>query len=315
MYEQFYGFSLQPFELTPNPRFLLLTPTHREALSTLEYGISSRKAITLLIGEAGMGKTTLLRKALAIKLGFGATVADCVYINNPTLTSHEFFERLALDFGLGDEARTSKTILLRRLEQKLAARRVGGYTSALIVDEAQSLPDELIEELRLLANIESDDEKLLPLVLAGQPELAERLNDHHLRQFKQRVVLRCRLQPLDMQETATYIYGRIKLAGGDCVKIFTREAIMAVYAASGGVPRTISVVCDNALLSGFAQECRPITAEIVEEVCRDLEIAGLPPAALIAMPEAEVVEPDEAAEAPPTVRSLAEVPRPSRSVR
>jgi len=272
MYEQYYGFRMQPFELTSNPRFLLLTPTHREALSTLEYGISARKSITVLIGEAGTGKTTLLRTALAFRDGVYPGT-DCVYLQNPRISAREFYERLALDFDLGGEAVASKTILMRRLEQRLATRRTAGRTTALVVDEAHTLSDDLLEELRLLANIELQNEKLLPLVLAGPQQLADRLNEPQLRQLKQRVALRCRLLPLNAQDTATSIYGRVKLAGGDCLKIFTREAIWAVCAASGGIPRTTSVICDNALISGFALQRRPVTVDIIEEVCRDLDIA------------------------------------------
>ena len=273
MYQPFYNLDAAPFELTPNPRYLLLTPTHREALSALEYGISARKGVTLLIGEAGTGKTTLLRKALAVKLaGSGANGADYVYINNPTLTPAELFERLALDFGFDDGG--SKTTILRRLEEALAARRAARRKTALVIDEAQSLPDALLEELRLLTNIESEEDKLLPLVLAGQPELADRLNEHRWRQFKQRIVLRCQLGPLDLQETATYIFGRVKLAGGDGTQLFTRNAVLAIYHASRGIPRTVSVICDNALVSGFAQQRRPVDADIVDEVCRDLDLSA-----------------------------------------
>jgi general secretion pathway protein A len=272
MYEQFFGLEAAPFELTPNPRYLLLTPTHREALSTLEYGLTARKGITLLLGDAGTGKTTLVRKALRTKLAVGGMPIECVYINNPMLSPREFFERLAADFRLDDGAAVSKTAFLRQLEQKLVTRRANGRATALVVDEAQCLPDAVIEELRLLANIESDEEKLLPLVLAAQPELGERLNDHSLRQFKQRIVLRCRLAALDLQETATYIFGRIRLAGADGAALFTREAVVAVYQASGGIPRTICVICDNALLGGFAIQRKPIDEVVIEEVCRDLDI-------------------------------------------
>jgi general secretion pathway protein A len=142
----------------------------------------------------------------------------------------------------------------------------------LIVDEAQTLPDNLLEELRLLANIESDTEKFLPLVLAGQPELAERLNAPKLRQLKQRIGLRCRLHPLSLHETACYVAARIRLAGGDPGRVFTRDAIIAVHASSSGVPRVINVLCNNALLAGFAVDQRPVDAEIVREVCRDFDL-------------------------------------------
>jgi general secretion pathway protein A len=273
MYLEFYGLQSAPFELTPNPEHLLLTPTHREALSMLEYGISARKGIILLIGEAGTGKTTLLRKALSMnRQGRAATGLDIAYLVNPTLSPADFFQQLTDAFSLDPVAATSKAIFLKLLRQTLIARREERRNTALIVDEAQRLSDELLEELRLLVNIELDDAKLLPLVLAGQPELAERLNEHHLRQFKQRIVLRCCLSRFDLQDTAAYILGRVRLAGGDATRLFTRDALMAVYRASGGIPRTISVICDNALLNGFALQRPRVDAELVEEVCRDLQL-------------------------------------------
>jgi general secretion pathway protein A len=168
----------------------------------------------------------------------------------------------------------SKPRLLKLLEDALRASHEGGRTPALIVDEAQALSDDLIEELRLLANIESDETKLLPLILAGQPELADRLNQHELRQFKQRITLRCQLSPLTMGETATYIFGRVRLAGGDASTMFTREAVIAIHEASKGIPRIISVICDNALLTGYAMQRRKVDAPIVEEVCRDFDFAA-----------------------------------------
>ncbi len=210
MYEQFFSLRERPFDLTPNPRFLVLTESHREALAHLEYGIGSRKGITLLVGEAGSGKTTMIRAAVD---KMPARV-HCVHLHNPTLSRTEFNEMLAARFGLSDEASQSKATMLIELEALLRARRASGETSVLVVDEAQSLPAELLEEIRLLANIETNDEKLLTLIIAGQPELAERLNDQSLRQLKQRIALRCELQPLSAHETAGYIAGRIRAAGG-----------------------------------------------------------------------------------------------------
>jgi type II secretory pathway predicted ATPase ExeA len=277
MYERFYGLGECPFELTPNSRYLVLTPSHEEALSNLEYGISARKGITLLLGEAGTGKTTLLRKALSLRVRPGDTSGEgWLYLNNPTLSRQEFFEVLAGGFRLGPGAATSKAHLLRELQDLLRERHGRGLVSALIVDEAQSLPHELLEELRLLANIESDTHKLLPLVLAGQPELAERLNDPGLRQFKQRIALRCQLHALSLRETACYIATRIRLAGGDAGRIFTREAVIAIHEAARGIPRTISVICDNALLAGFAVNQQPVDADTIEEVCNDFDLTLAP---------------------------------------
>ena len=275
MYEGFYGLQERPFDLTPNPRYLLLTPMHQEALSGLDYGITTRRGIAVLIGEAGTGKTTLLRKVLSLRHQTTAsrdTSGDCfVYINHPTLSPEDFYEVLGERFEFDTSAGSSKRQFLRRLEAFLIERHEQGHLTALIVDEAQSVPDELLEEIRLLGNIESTEDKLLQIVLAGQPELAERLNQHSLRQFKQRVAVRCHLSPLEPRETAAYIAGRIRLAGGDASRMFTRDAVIAIHVASGGIPRTISVICENALVSGFAAGERMIDKDTIDEVCRDLD--------------------------------------------
>jgi general secretion pathway protein A len=268
MYEQFYGLRERPFDLTPNPRFLVLTESHREALANLEYGIGSRKGITLLVGEAGSGKTTMIRAAVD-KL---PARVHCVHLHNPTLSRTEFVEMLASRFGLSDEASQSKAAMLIELEALLRARRASGEASVLVVDEAQSLPAELLEEIRLLANIETNDEKLLSLIIAGQPELAERLNDQSLRQLKQRIALRCELHPLSAQETAGYIVGRIRAAGGTGAKVFTREAVALIHERSQGIPRTISVIADNALVGGLAANQRPVGSDLVREICRDFDL-------------------------------------------
>ncbi|MEO8256079.1 MAG: AAA family ATPase [Acidobacteriota bacterium] len=273
MYERFYGFREAPFELTSNPRFLFFTTQHREALSNLEYGLSAAKPVTLLIGDAGTGKSTLLRAALESEM---CRKVSCVVIDNPTLTRAEFFETLADRFELGGNAQTTKATLLGRLDSLIRGRQSRGATTALVIDEAQALPNEILEEIRLLANMETPDGKLLPVVLAGQPELALRLNEPGLRQLKQRIALRCELRPLDLADTAAYIASRIRTAGGDPENIFTREAVMLIHQYSRGLPRTISVMCDNALMSGFALDQRPVDGEIVREVCRDFDLGAAP---------------------------------------
>ena len=278
MYQEFYGLHSPPFDLTSNPEHLLLTPTHREALNMLQYGITARKGIVLLTGEAGTGKTTLLRKSLSLnRQGSAGASVDMAYLVNPTLSRIEFFQQLTDAFGFDPAAASSTATFFKLLKQTLITRRTAGLNTALIVDEAQRLSDELIEELRLLVNIELDDAKLLPLILAGHPELAERLDAHHLRQFKQRIVLRYCLSAFDLQDTAAYIIGRVRLAGGDATRLFSREALVGVYQASGGIPRTISVICDNALLTGFALHRPRVDREIVEEVCRDLHLHRVAP--------------------------------------
>jgi general secretion pathway protein A len=289
MYEQFFGLRERPFDLTPNPRFLVLTPQHREALSNLHYGIMGRKGITLLIGEAGTGKTTLVRAAVD---AHRQQQALCVYVNNPTLSRQEFIEFLSHGFGLSAAAHGSKAVFLRELEQRLLLRSTSPAPTLLVIDEAQSLSHELLEEVRLLANIETADEKLLPVVLAGQPELAGRLNDPSLRQLKQRVALRCELRPLTLLETTAYIASRARCAGADH-PLFTREAVGLIHHYSGGIPRTISVICDNALVNAFAVGQQPVGREIVFDVCRDFDLAALGPA------HAAVAPPHTAEQPPP----------------
>lgn len=275
MYEQYYGLRERPFDLSSNLKYLLLTPKHQEALSNLEYGLSVANGITLLVGEAGTGKTTLLRKALAPYMRHpSANPARWVYLSNPVLSRDEFLESLAHGFQLSPQAAGSKTRLLRELEEALVQHHDDGIASLLIIDEAQSLPYELLEEVRLLANIESETAKLLRVVLAGQPALGARLNAPGLYQLKQRIGLRCTLPPLTLVETAAYIAHRIWLAGGSPERAFTRDAVMAIHERSGGIPRTINVICDNALLTGFAAGQQPVGPETVLEVCVDFDLHG-----------------------------------------
>jgi general secretion pathway protein A len=270
MYQRFYALRELPFELTPDPKFLFLSARHREALGNLQYGLSSAKSLTVLVGDAGTGKTTLLRRALDCER---CRTVRCVYLNNPALTRNEFVELLAGRFGLSDRAAESKAVLLTELETVLRERRAAGEITALVIDEAQSLSIELLEEVRLLANIETATMKLLPVVLAGQPELAARLNDPALRQLKQRVALRCEITPFDLQETAAYIAARIRMAGGEAARLFTREAVALIHDHARGIPRTINVICDNALVSGFALGRQPVDSAIVREVTRDFDLA------------------------------------------
>ena len=294
MYESFYGLQERPFDLSPNPRFLCFTPQHREALAHLEYGLTGRPGITVLVGDAGTGKTTLVRKALQ-----GSNrEATVVHLLNPTLTRAEFYEYLAHGFGFSSEAGRSKIQFLRELEENLddeAKPRL-----ALVVDEAQSVPYELLEEIRLLTNAESKGGRSIAVALVGQPELARRLDEVRLRQLKQRVVLRCSLTPLSLKETAAYIAGRVKTAGGEATRLFTRDAVIAIHQHSRGIPRVISVICDNALVNGFAADQQPVGASIISEVCRSLALpAGEPRADSAAPPSARVAPMAPAAAAAP----------------
>jgi general secretion pathway protein A len=273
MYDRFYGLSELPFKLTADPRYLFLPKRQREALSILQYGLFSARSLTVLVGEAGTGKTTLIRAAVESER---CRHVRCICLNNPVLRTDDFIRLLALKFDLGPEAGESKSLFLERLERLLRERHASGETTALVVDEAQSLSVELLEEIRLLANIETPTSKLLPLVLAGQPELGARLEEPNLRQLKQRVTLRCQLDPFDMTETASFIASRIRTAGGEPSRLFSREAVTVIHRYSCGIPRTISVICDNALLSGMALGRQRVDQAMVVEVCRDLQLADAP---------------------------------------
>jgi general secretion pathway protein A len=287
MYLRFFGLRERPFDLTSNPKYVVMTPQHREALSTLDYGLSASNGITLLVGAAGTGKTTLLRTVLG-SCGFSSKHTRAVFLNNPTLTRQEFLDSLAHGFQLTPEAARSKSRFLRELECALTECRRNDTIGALVVDEAQSLPYDLLEEVRLLANIQSKTETLLRVILAGQPGLADRLNDSELRQLKQRVGLRCALVPLDLRETALYIAHRISLAGGNPGDAFSRDAIIAIHERPGGIPRTINVLCENALLTGFAADQRPVGPELVLEVCRDFDLPATRRTRSRVVPEADL---------------------------
>src|SRR5262245_35127861 len=230
MYEAFFGLRERPFDLTPNPGYLFLSNRQREALSTLRYALKGPRGLMLMIGEAGTGKTTLVQTALS-ELG-GADDTQFALMSNPTLTRNEFYEFLANAFELPAEATTSKVRFLMELREYVSQRHAAGKLTAILFDEAQSLPYELLEEIRLLSNMETPTTKFLTVVLAGQPELAERLNEPQLRQLKQRIGLRCELAAFDLSETAAYLAGRIRIAGGAPAEVFTRNAVDAIFQGS-----------------------------------------------------------------------------------
>ncbi|HSL22765.1 MAG TPA: AAA family ATPase [Vicinamibacterales bacterium] len=269
MYRTFFGLHLRPFDLTPDPAYLLLTPSHREALAVLQYGLMSRKGLIVLTGEAGTGKTTLLRAMQADAEG------DPIFVTltNPRLRRDEFVETIVHEFGIAPEAAQSKAHMLRELRALLLQQLAHGRPSALIVDEAHALSDELLEEVRLLANLETDSAKLLTTVLAGQPELADRLNESARWHLKQRVALRCALQPLTPDETLLFVAARIRRAGGDPAEVFTQQAVQACHAHACGIPRLVCVICDNALIAAYAAGEKPVRAARVLEVCRDLDLS------------------------------------------
>jgi general secretion pathway protein A len=298
MYEAFFGFGERPFQLTPNPKFLFLNSAHREALATLRYGLRSALGITLLVGGAGTGKTTLLHAALQAERSPGRRLA---VLTNPTLSPADFFEILADKFGLPG-ASGSKGRFLLAFERDLLERHKAGGLTALVIDEAQSLSLDMFEEIRLLANLETETTKLVNVLLVGQPELAERLNEPSLRQFKQRVVLRCALPPLDLESTSAYIASRLQVAGAVPGEVFTKDAVRAIYEVSRGIPRTIGVVCENALLAGYAAQHKPVVRSMVIDACRalDLAVGGGGAREKVAVPDPVVAEPDPVAVAAPS---------------
>ncbi len=268
MYLNYYGLKEAPFGLTPDPKFIFETESYLEALSTIQYGIEQSKGIIVVVGEVGTGKTTTLRSAIQ---QFSQRVQSA-YIFNPSLTAAEFFEQICNGFGLGLPRSASKPKRLDALGRLLAQRHAEGLRTALIIDEAHGLPKGLLEEVRLLANFETSSEKLLQVILCGQPELRALLNRPDLRQLKQRVSLRCALEPLSPFEVSEYIRFRLKTAGTARDNLFDLEAVTLISRISQGVPRVVNNICDNALLFGFSGNCQTVGAGLVLEVVESLDL-------------------------------------------
>jgi general secretion pathway protein A len=266
MYLQYFGFREIPFSLTPDPRFIFLTPSHRELMANLHYGIQNGKGLIVTTGEVGTGKTTILRWMLT-RLDRSVWTS---HIFNPGLTVTELYQQMAADFGLGRYE--SKAEMLQKLGRLLMMRHSRGLRTVLIVDEAQGLVPNLLEEIRLLLNFETYTEKQLQIILVGQPELRELLNSPNLRQLKQRISLRCEVEPLQAGEISGYIRTRLNVAGAARLDLFTPEAVALIYRSSEGIPRLVNNICDNALLNAFAMNTQLITAEMIAEVAESLDL-------------------------------------------
>ena len=267
MYTEFYGLKELPFALTPDPRYLYFTPSHTEVMANLHYGIESGRGLIVVTGEVGTGKTTLLRWMMQ-RLDRTVMVA---YIFNPRLSVTEFYQYLATLFNIG--AWENKSDLLIELGKVLESRHNRGLRTVLVVDEGHGLSTDVLEEVRLLCNFESDTAKHLQIVLTGQPELREVLNQPNLRQLKQRVALRCEITALpNVDETAHYIASRMKIAGAANAGIFSPGAVDYIFRCSAGIPRNINNLCDNALLNGFASSATIISRAIVEEVAATFDM-------------------------------------------
>jgi len=287
MYKQFFGLTRNPFEISPDPFFYHPTPRHNEALANLHYGVGRRKGFIVITGEVGTGKTLLVRCLLAELRKNNITFA---YIFNPVLPVVEFFQYIMADLGLPHSGRTKAEMLLD-LNRFLIQRHARGLITALVVDEAQALRHELLEEIRLLTNLETSQQKLLQIVLMGQPELEVLLDSQELRQLKQRVALRCQLQPLDAPQTSSYILSRLQRAGAaPTPAIFSPGALEKIYEYSHGIPRVINTLCENSMVNAFAREQRPVGPEVVAEVAADFRL--MPPALPEEMPMSEAARTD-----------------------
>lgn len=269
MYKQFFGLNRNPFEISPDPFFYHPTPRHNEALANLHYGVGRRKGFIVITGEVGTGKTLLVRCLLAELRKGNIAFA---YVFNPLLSTMEFFQYIMADLGLPYAGRT-KTEILLDLNRFLIQRHARGLITALVVDEAQDLRPDLLEEIRLLTNLETSQQKLLQIVLLGQPELDRVLDSAELRQLKQRVALRCQLLPLSEEQTRSYVLSRLERAGAKPeAPVFTDDAFAMLHEYSRGIPRIINNLCENAMVSAYAREQKPVTADLIAEVAADFRL-------------------------------------------
>jgi len=266
MYLDYYGLTQAPFDISPNPRFLFHSAKHREAINHLMYGIRGRKGFVQLTGEVGAGKTTLCR-ALLEQLDNRYSTA---LILNPVMSAEELVRAIAAEFSLNVTGR-DRLETIATINEHLLLQAQNGKECVLIIDEAQDLTDELLEQVRLLSNIELDDRKLLQIVLLGQPELRDRLNNPCLRQLRQRITVRYHLAPLTRTEVSQYVQHRLELAGSDGTAHFTQPAFWRIFHYSGGIPRLVNAVCDKALLAGFVEQTERINYRMVNRAIRELE--------------------------------------------
>ena len=276
MYSAHFGCDEEPFRVNPDPRFLYLSESHREALASLIYTVQERKGFLVLTGEVGTGKTTLLN-AMLRKLHPGVQTA---YIFNTALTVPDFFAYLFDELELEAPALEPfhKSAVLRALNEHLIDRLKRGLQTLLIVDEAQNLSAELLEEIRMLSNLETPRSKLLQIMLVGQPELAAKLRRPGLRQLRQRVELWAQLRPLSRAETAAYVQERLLIAGHEDGRIFSRQALAAVHLHARGIPRVVNVLCDNSLLTAFARRSASVSAQMIRESAQELSLGECEPA-------------------------------------
>jgi len=271
MYKDFFNLTREPFEITPDPSFLFPTKRHNEALAALYYGVRRHKGFVVLTGEVGTGKTLLLRCLL--QLFKGSQDVSYAYVFNGQLSAHEFLQYIVADFGM-EAANKNKSELLLKLYEYVIERNRKNLTTVLVVDEAHLLSKGILEEIRLLTNLETPQSKLLQILLVGQPELDDKLDSIELRQLKQRISFRSRLAPLDLPETKGYIERRLQLSSvnAQAPELFSSHAVAAVFHYSGGIPRLINTICENALISAYSKQMRSVAPEIIEEIAAEFRL-------------------------------------------
>jgi general secretion pathway protein A len=275
MYKSFYGLKENPFNVNPDPRFLFLTKQIEEALTGLMYGIQTRKGFITLTGEVGTGKTTLINRLLDWLHNRNARTA---FLFNSRINSNQLFDFILAEFEIRCDSK-SKSQQLMKLNQWLLDRYRMGETVVLIIDEAQNLTYPVLEEIRLLTNLETSTEKLLQIVLSGQPELEEKLKLPELRQLRQRIMLRCKTTPLSKEQTHHYVAERLKIAGAGREPVFSAQAVDTVHLYSLGIPRVINLLCEHSLVNAFVEHQRPIQPKIVEDVAREFQLDEVEPVA------------------------------------
>jgi type II secretory pathway predicted ATPase ExeA len=284
MYKSYFGLRILPFGASPDPRFLCMMPQIREALACLQYGIATRKGFVVMTGEVGTGKTTLLKTVLST---FSKDRVSSAFVFNPRLDVLDFLEFVLTDFGIPPKARTKSGMLLQ-LNRWLIERFRNRGLCVIVVDEAQNLSWELLEEIRLLTNLETSSEKLLQIVLSGQPELEEKLRNPSVRQLRQRISIWCRTQPLTAEQTQTYIRERLRIAGAT-EPAFSPEAIQLIHHYSSGIPRVINLICEHAMISSYVEQIKPVPERIIESVSIELDLNQQPfvisPIAMSGLPE------------------------------
>jgi general secretion pathway protein A len=268
MYNAFFGFTESPFNLSPDPAFFFRSEQHEEALANLVYGVQARKGFIVLAGEVGTGKTTMLE---CLRDYLESQYIEFAFLFNSRVNCEQFFEMIAYDLNLPC-ARTSKTEVLFALNQLLVEQAQQGRTVVLIVDEAHNLEWDVLEEIRLLGNLENRNGKLLQIILAGQPELDRKLDAPNLRQLKQRIVLRCNLRAFTLRDAVEYMQSRLEKAGMPNQTVFSDELMAEIHLRAQGTPRLINAICDNLLLTAFAEEQKVCTKKMLDEISRDLRL-------------------------------------------